>query len=153
MEYIEIVLNLFHWIVMRLFLLGAIAVGILWLVMFLKKKTSLVDNLVWPVFTLVFLAAHFFGMKPFIIDPQNEYLYLEEHGVVTEGCILSLEDTAVYVNGMPVLKIVMQYRFDGNDYETVIQQEIPYATLSEIRVGQCYALLVDPDDPKRVTLE
>lgn len=150
LDYIKIVLN---WIGAYLFLLGAIAVGILWLVMFLKKKNSLVDNLVWPAFTLVFLAAHFFGMKPFIIDPQNDYLYLEEHGVVTEGCILSLEDTAVYVNGMPVLKIVMQYRFDGNDYETVIQQEIPYATLPEIQVGQCYALLVDPDDPERVAFD
>ncbi|GEN32031.1 hypothetical protein HNQ35_002431 [Cerasibacillus quisquiliarum] len=148
MDYIKIVLD---WIGAYLFLLGAIAVGILWLVMFLKKKNSLVDNLVWPAFTLVFLAAHFFGMKPFIIDQRNDHLYLAEHGVVTEGCIRSLEDTAVYVNGMPVLKIVMQYRFDGNDYETVIKQEIPYAILPEIRVGQCYALLVDPDDPKRVT--
>lgn len=148
LDYIKIVLN---WVGAHSFLLGAIALAILGWVKFRKKESSLVDYVVLPAMTLIFLAIHFFAFKPFIIDQRNDHLYLAEHGVVTEGCIRSLEDTAVYVNGRPVLKIVMQYRFDGHDYETVIKQEIPYAILPEIRVGQCYALLVDPDDPKRVT--
>lgn len=140
------------WIGLYSFLIGAIAMAIFGLVRYYKKSTTLLDNIVFLGMILFFLAVHFLVFKPFLIDPRNDQLYLAEHGVTTKGCISSLEDTAVYRNGMPVLKMLMRYDFGDKAYETVVEQAIPYSVLSEVRVGRCFALLVDPDNPRRVIL-
>ncbi|WP_300648366.1 hypothetical protein [Paenalcaligenes sp.] len=141
-----------NWIGLYGFLIGAIVMIIAGIVRYYKRKVSLLDNIAFLGMILFFLAVHFLVFKPFLIDPRKEQFYLAEHGVITRGCIGSLTDTSMYINGMPVLKMLMRYRFDDKAYETVVEQAIPYSILSEVRVGQCFALLVDPANPRRVVL-
>lgn len=138
------------WLGARSYLLGGIAIAIFGWFHIRKNNHSVGSYLGVAAFLTGSLAIHFFVFKPIFIDQPNQQRYLVQHGIETEGCVRSLQDTAMHVNRAPVLKITIEYRFDGKDYKTELKQAIPYAVLPELRVGRCFLLLVDPQDPARV---
>lgn len=150
--------NLFtfiDWITVRIFLFGGIIVVVGMVVEWRRTKKSersLGRPIALSLFAVGAFAIHFLFFQPLFIERGNERNYLVEHGVEARGCILYLQDTNIYINGRPVLRMGFEYQFKGERYEAELQQEIPFSILSEIRTGQCYPLLVDPEKPTRIIL-
>ena len=138
------------WVSTRAFLW--IALGIAWFAwrQLRQAPPTLLGILLLPTLFISSLAIHFLISKPLFIDLPKQQQYLAEHGIPTKGCIYSVQDTSVYVNRMPMLKITLDYHFKGQDYRTELKQITPHSALAEIRRGECFLLLVDPEDPTSI---
>ncbi len=100
----------------------------------------------------------FAGIFVFLINPivrtENLIERLDKVGTEVKALIVSVNDTAKYINQRPVLRIQVKYSYNGKpDIVGEIEQAIPFHLLSTLQPSKQTLILVDPKDETRFVLK
>jgi len=98
--------------------------------------------------TFVIIAAGF-AIPLFIRrSSQKKAEALMASGTQGEASILSLEDTGMYINNNPRVRILLEVRIPGYPpYRVEKTVTIPLIRLSQVQVGSVVAVMADPSQP------
>ena len=75
------------------------------------------------------------------------------NGVVADAIVLSIQETDLYVNDLPEMKVQMQIKpLRGRNFVTEIQQVIPKTIFGPLHTGSKILVKYDPGYPKEIVL-
>ena len=78
---------------------------------------------------------------------------LNKEGIPAQASIVSIEETSMYVNEVPVMRVNVKYAIEGKERTGEIKQPIPYHSLSSVQPGTLVPILVDPKDDAQFLLQ
>ena len=75
------------------------------------------------------------------------------NGVIADAIVLSIQETDLYVNDLPQMKLQMQIKpHKGRNFVTEIQQVIPKTIFGPLHTGSKILVKYDPGHPKEIVL-
>lgn len=111
-------------------------------------------DLFWiGVLIAVIILGTFGGIFGFYYYVNKKESNLKENGIEGQAAILSAEQTGMYMNNLPQVKMLLEITIPGEvPYQIEHKQIMNYISIGGFSAGHVVPVLVDPNNPKNILL-
>ena len=110
-------------------------------------------TIIIPIFAIALVVAVFHRTLFSFFKKNQRKKLLADEGVEAEAVLLNMQQTGLYVNKQPQVKLQMQVQpYSGQDFITETKEVLTFVDLAQLQIGGTLVVKYNPENRKEIML-